>query len=317
MSIVKAADDFRVIVHGFEIKSNTIYQVVPKPDEDAPDGYRRERTTKMLSPNISESVGCVKNPVSNTWDTGFYVYSPCYNHLPMDQREIIVANVVKNIKDPIENIYGGGDRLNQNSDEFWDEYTITLSNTAIFNTAEPKELLNLYMAILHGALAPKESASGERFREAKYCVVNKNEVIDRKLAKDLNYNKAVGSFYTLLENDKPTLVGILNFVGLQASAHTDEITLNNTVTNYLRNQQSGDQNTEIFLEAFKFAKTESGKREIQLYQDLKELAKKGAIVKDGTEYRLGEDYLGATFKIAAKRVAGDQKLQEKLIDLLD
>lgn len=317
MSTVKAAEGFKVTVHGFEIKSNTIYQIVPKPDEDAPDGFRRERTTKMLSPRISESAGCVKNPVSNTWDTGFYVYSPCYNHLPMEQREIIVENVVKNIKDPIENIYGGGDRLNQNNDDFWDEYFFDLSNGSILNTSEPKDLLNLYMAVLHGTLAPKESASSEKFREAKYCVVNKNEVIDRKLSKDLNYNKAVGSFYTLLENDKNSLVGILNFVGLQANLSTDEITLNNTVTNFLKNPNSGEQNTEIFLDAFKFAKTESGKREIQIYQDLKELAKKGVITKEGTEYKLGEEYLGSTFKIAAKRVAGDQKLQEKLIDLLD
>lgn len=317
MSAVKAADDFKVTVHGFEIRSNTIYQVIPKPDEDAPDGFRKERTTKVLSPRISESVGCVKNPDTNTWDTGFYLYSPCYKHIPVDEREIKVKNVVKNIKEPIENIYGGGDRLNQNNDDYWDDYGFEIRNGAIFNTAEPKDLLNLYMAILHGSLAPKESASTERFKGAMYCVVNKNEVIDRKLSKDLNYNKAVGNFYTLMENDKASLIGILNYIGLHASISTDEITLNNTVTNFLKNKQSGDQNTEIFLEAFKTARTESGKKEIQIYQNLKELAKKGAITKEGTEYRLGETSLGSSFKIAAKTVAKDQKLQEKLIDLLD
>jgi hypothetical protein len=314
---VKAADDFKVTVHGFEIKSNTIYQVIPKPDEDAPDGFRRERTTKMLSPRISENVGCVKNPSSNTWDTGFYLYSPCYNKLPMEKRQAIVENVVKNIKEPIENLYGGDNRLDQNNDEFWDEYSFELRNGAIFNTAEPKDLLNLYMAILHGTLAPKDQASTERFKQASYCVVNKNEVIDRKLSRDLNYNKAVGSFFALLENDKSTLVGILNYIGLPARMDTDEVTLNNTVTNFLKNKQSGDQNTEIFLDAFKIAKTEKGKEEIQIYQNLKELAKKGVIRKEGSVYKLGEESLGATFKIAAKTVAGDQTLQEKLIDLLD
>lgn len=317
MSAVKAADDFKVTVHGFEIKSNTIYQVVPKPDEDAPDGFRRERTTKMLSPRISESVGCVKNPNTNTWDTGFYLYSPCYKHVPMEERELKVKNVVENIKDPIENIYGGGDRLNQNNDEFWDDYSFEIANKTIFNTAEPRDLLNLYMGVLHGTLAPKDKASTEQFRGAMYCVVNKNEVIDRKLSKDLNYNKAVGSFYAMMENDKPGLIGILNFIGLPATIDTDEVTLNNSVTNYLKNKQSGDQNTEIFLETFNYAKTESGKREIQIYQDLKELAKKGIIRKEGTEYRLGETNLGTSFKVAAKTVSNDPKLQEKLIDLLD
>lgn len=317
MSAVKAAEDFKVVVHGFEIKSNTIYQVIPKPDEDAPDGFRKERTTKVLSPRISESVGCVKNADSNTWDTGFYIYSPCYKRLPMNEREIIVQNVVRNIKEPIENIYGGEDKLNQNNDAFWDDYGFELRNGGIFNTSEPRDLLDLYMAILHGALAPKESASTERFKEAMYCVVNKNEVIDRKLSKDLNYNKAVGNFFALLENDKPTLVGILNYIGLQANVTTDEVTLNNTVTNFLKNSQSGDQNTDIFLKAFEIAKTEAGKKEIQIYQNLKELAKSGKLQKEGTEYRLGDSSLGSSFKIAAKVVANDQKLQEKLIDLLD
>jgi hypothetical protein len=314
---VKASDDFKVLVHGFEIKSNTIYQVIPKPDEDAPDGFRRERTTKMLSPRISEIVGCIKNPNTNTWDTGFYVYSPCYNHLPMEQREIIVNSVVKNIKEPIENLYGGGNKLDQNNDEYWDEFAFELKNGAIFNTENPKDLLNLYMAVLHGTLAPKELASAERFKFASYCVVNKNEVIDRKLSKDLNYNKAVGNFFALLENDKETLVGILNYMGLPATSGSDEVTLNNTVTNFLKSKQSGEQNTEIFLDTFKIAKTEDGKKEISIYQNLKELFKQGKVTKDGMDYKLGNEPIGASFKIAAKRVAGDQKLQEKLIDLLD
>jgi hypothetical protein len=314
---VKAADDFELTVHGFKLKGNTIYQVIPKPDEDAPDGFRRERTTKMLSPRIDEIVGCIKNPQTNTWDTGFYEHSPCYKHLPFEEREITVAKAVKNIKEPIENIYGGVDKLGQNNDEFWDDYAIRLKNGRIFNTNEPKDMLDLYIAILHGSLAPKELASTERFRDASYCVVNKNEVIDRKLSKDLNYNKAVGNFFALLENDKPTLVGILNYIGLPARIDTDEVTLNNTVTNYLKNKQSGEQNTEMFLEAFKAAKTDEGKKEIQIYQQLKELAKKGIVKKEGTLYILGDSKLGASFKIAAKTVAGDQKLQEKLIDLLD
>lgn len=314
---VKAADDFKVVVHGFEIKGNTIYQIIPKPDEDAPDGFRRERTTKMLSPRIDEVVGCIKNPNSNTWDTGFYIHSPCYKQLPHDERELKVKNVVKNIKEPIENIYGGVDKLGQNNDEYWDDYNIRLVNGRIFNTSEPIELLDLYIAILHGSLAPKELASTERFKEASYCVVNKNDVIDRKLSKDLNYNKAIGNFFGLLNNDKPTLIGILNYIGLPARQDTDEITLNNTVTNYLKNKNSGDQNTELFLKAFEAAKTEEGKMEIQIYQNLKELAKTGRLHKEGTDYMIGETSLGSTFKVAAKTVANDQKLQEKLIDLLD
>lgn len=314
---IKPAENFKVVVNGFEIESGKIYQVTPKPDEDAPDGFRKERTTKVLSPRITESIGCVKNAQTNTWDTGFYEYSPCYKHLPMNQREEIVKNIVKNIKEPIENLYGGTNKLDQNNDAFWDEYSFELRNGEIFNTAEPKELLNLYMAILHRSLAPVKDASHTSYREAKYCVINKDEVINRKLSKDLNYNKAIGNFWTLYENDKPKLIDVLGYLGLHATESTNEATLNNIVSNYLKNKQSGDQNVEIFLETFKKAKTEEGKAEIKLYGNLKDLAKKGVIIKEGTDYMLAGKPIGSTFKIAASVVAKDQELQEAVITALD
>lgn len=317
MIAVKPSDSFSVTVHGFEIKSNSIYQVIPKPDEDAPDGFRKERTTKILSPRIGEIVGCVKNAQTNTWDTGFYIYSPCYKNLPMDDREEIASNVVKNIKEPIENLYGGTERLDQNNDEFWDDYSFELKNGGIFNTSDPKDLLNLYMAVLHRALAPKKDASESAYREAKYCVVNKDEVIDRKLQKDLNYNKAVGSFWVLLENNKSKLLNVLSYLGLQADEKTSEATLSNVVTNFLQHKQNGDQNVDIFLDAFAKAKTTEGYKEISLFKELKDLAKKGIVTKEAGSYMLAGKTLGATFKIAASVVANDQSLQEAVITALD
>lgn len=314
---IKPSDDFTVTVHGFEIKPNTIYQVIPKPDEDAPDGFRKHRTTKVLSPRIGETVGCVKNATTNTWDTGFYEYSPCYKHLPLEQREEEVKNRVKNIKEPVENLRGGTDRLSHTNDEFWDEYSFELRDRVIFNTAEPEELLNLYMALLHRTLAPKEMASDTAFREAKYCVVNKEEVIDRKLTQELNYNKAIGSFWTMLSINKPKLINVLAYLGIHADENTTEASLNNAVTNFLKNPHSGDQNVEIFLKTFEMARTDEGYKEISLFKDLKDLAKKGVVTKEGGVYTIAGQPLGATFNIAAKVVAKDQKLQEAVITALD
>lgn len=314
----RATKGFEIEINGFKIKSDAIYQIIPKPDEDAPSGFRKERTTKVLSPRISESFGCVYNSTTQTWDTGFYEYSPCYKKMSVEERQARVEAVTKNIKEPMEAIYGGsGDKLHQNNNEFWDEYKVEIMNGKVIDTSEPKQLFDLYLAILHNKVAPKENATGEALQLASYGIIDKEEVISRKEQREFDKNTAIGNFYMLLKSDKKKLITILNYLNLFVDENSSEVALNNVMTNYFEDKTNAEQNVEIFNETLELANSENGKKELAFFVTLKQLYKKGVVKKDGSDYMLGETKLGSSFRLAAKKVATDTELQEQIVNLLD
>ena len=310
--------EFSIKVNGVTLKSDTLYQVVPKIDHNAPDGFKEHGTSKLLSPIISETVSCIFDSNANVWDTGFYVNSPCYRGMKREEVEIIVDTLQKTIVTPVEQMLGEGKLSHYSTNTYWDELMINLRNGKVFNTSNPVDLLYLYMAILHNNLAPKEEEEAYRFKKAKYCIVNKQEVVSIRQKREMDKNNAIGLFYTLFHNDKQKLLLVFDYIGLTSvTEDTPETTFNSVFNQFITDKQNGYQNVEIFLQAIDLSSDEAGIREMSIFRDLKTLFNVGVIIRKYSEYFLDEVSLGTNFKDATQKVLQDKNLEIRISEVLE
>jgi len=312
---VSLSKDFKFEVNGIVIQSDTLYEIIPKPDYDAPDGYQEYGTTKLLHPQVSNKICCVFNSRANVWDTGFYENSPCYRNLNPDIVKQNVQVIRDRVVEPIERLLGKGrlDHTTRNN-EFWDNWSANIKKGLVLNSSIPDELLTLYMIARHTFVAPKENSSNPKYRKAQYCIVNKAEVTNLKQERKFNLSRATSQGFDLMKNNREKLDIILSYLGITSTSISDDMTLNTVITNYLEDKKHGTQNVKSFLSALDQSSTDNGYMEIYLYTVIKKLYKKKHITKEGLDYYYKDTNLGKTFKSAAKLALLDNELQVDLIE---
>ena len=308
--------EFQVPGTEFSIKSNTIYKVTPKIDPDAPDGFVENKTTKVIHPDITTSVGAPYDVKMEAWDTGFYTSSPCLRGMSQEQKESLIKVLDENIVQKVEAIKGKDRLSHSNGNGFWDTFRIPLGTEIVFNTANPTELLQLYLAILGKNLAPKELENHPNFKKAQFCVVNNEAAVSAKQERDQEKLEANGLFYTLYHSDKDKLFKIMDYLNIVNSDKTDQSTLSSAFLAYLDDKSpSGYQNSKIFINTFNKFKSEAGENELYVYGILKELYGKGSVKLVRGEVYLDDQNLGNSFKLAAENAAQDSDIVKKLVQL--
>lgn len=317
----KQEEKLSIKVHGFDILSDTIYKVVPKLDSGAPDGFVNHDTTKLLNPEIGTSVPMAVWDIDRgVWDTGLHENSKILTRLYPEtaERNEVIKGLKKFIIDPVEAIKGKGVLTHiqpKDEESFWDKSSTLLVNELTFSTKNPIELLSLYSAVLHGNLAPKAMEEEPTFKnKAQYAVQNIEQVVNLKQRKDLERNKSIGLFFTMLNQNKEDLLVILDYLGIPSSNNPDEASLNSTFTEWLNNKESGFQNAAIFVETYDFFQTKAGKEELQIFATLKKLLRKGSIKRKMGSIYLDDVDLGANLKIAAKGAVKSEELQELIFN---
>lgn len=308
--------EFQVPGTDFSIKANTIYKVTTKVDPEAPDGFVEHKTTKVIHPDVTTSVGAPYDVGMEAWNTGFYKSSPCLRGMSDEQKEAIIKVLTEHIVKPVEAIKGEGRLSHDKSNEFWDSFRIPLGTEIVFNTANPIELLQLYLAILGKNLAPKEMENHPNFKKAQFCVVNNEDAVSVKQERDLEKLEANGLFYTLYQSDKDKLFKLMDYLGIVSSDKTDMATLSSAFMAHLEDKSpSGYQNSKIFIDTFNKFSTERGEQELYLYGILKELYKKNIVRVVRGEVYLDDISLGNSFKLAAEAAAQDLEITKKLVEL--
>jgi hypothetical protein len=312
---VTSRKDFKFEVNGIIIQSDTLYEVIPKPDYDAPDGYQEYGTTKLLHPQVSNKVCCVYNSAAQVWDTGFYESSPCYRNVNPEIAREKVSVLRERIVEPIERLLGKGrlDHTSMNND-YWDNYNPEIKKGTVLNSSVPNELLTLYMISRHNFVAPKDNSSNPQYRKAQYCIVNKAEVTNVKQERKFNLSRATSQGFSLMKDNREKLDYILNYLGISSATINDEMTLNSVLTNYLEDKKHSTQNVKSFLEAVDKCSTNNGYMEIYLYSVVKKLHKRKYITKEGLDYYFKDTNLGKTYKTAAKLALLNKSLQTELIE---
>ena len=309
--------DFEIKVPGtqFVIKSNTLYTVLPKPDPNAPDGFKEHGTTKIIHPEVGNVVSAPFDIAMGVWDTGFYDYSPCLKNLDEKEAEKFVKQVNEVIVKPVEKIKGEGVLDHKASNKFFDDFVISLYNKVAFNTADPLQLLGLYLAILGKELCPREHLGSPEFRDAAFQVVNKEKEFNAKEEIKINNTKAIGKFYTLLNSDKKKLDIILKYLGISSTVIQDENTFISVFTRFLEDKQDGYRNSKIFIDTLDKFSSKEGEEELYIYQTLHELYDKKILKLHKQEYFLREHNLGNSIKHAATYAAAKPEIKRMIAEL--
>lgn len=298
----------------FIIKSDTIYTVIPKPDPNAPDAFREHGTTKIIHPDISDTIGAPYSTEMGVWDTGFYEFSPCLVGMNSDEKEAFISLVTKAIVEPIEQIKGKG-TLEHRNNEFYDELVIPLYNKVSFNTADPMQLLGLYFAVLSKQLCPKDNVGNPNFKYAAYQVVNREKEVTNLEQIKIDNTKAIGEFYKLMSTDKEKLSIIMKYLNISSTVLEDEDTFISVFSNYLEDKQDGYRNSKIFLQQLNKFDTAEGQEELYIYEALSKLYDQKKLKLFKQEYYLGTHNLGGSIKHAAMTALVNPEIQKLITEM--
>jgi len=299
----------------FVIKPDTIYTVLPKPDPNAPDGFKAHGTTKVIHPDVGVTIGAPYSSDMEVWDTGFYEYSPCLNGMSEKDIKNHLEITNKYLVEPIEKIRGKDILKHNVGNKFFDDYVITLGNKVSFNSNNPTERLSLYFAVLAKELAPKDNAGHPAFKQAAYMVVNRDVEINAKEQISIDNGRAIGEFYGLLKTDKPKLQKILKYLRISDTAIEDEGTFISIFNRFLDDKQDGYRNSKIFLENLDKFSTEAGEEELHLFQLIHDLYAKGEVKLIKSEYYIKDISLGNSIKHAAMYAVANPEVKKLIVEL--
>src|SRR5699024_9106221 len=183
-----------------------------------------------------------------------------------------------------------------------------------FNTNEPEQLLQLFIAVATGVIAPKELENDPNYTSAQFCIENKEKVKSEQQEKDMSEIKTMGVFYGMLKNPKKLSL-VLNYVGVKPPSNFDESLVTSQFKRWVENKNDKYQNRELFLEAAEKADDKEGYQELSYYKVLQDLYRKGVIKKEYEKYLLDGEELGtSSLKTCAENIIKDKGLQSKLMD---
>jgi len=301
----------------FVLKSDKMYQIQPKMDASAPDGFKNAGTTKVISPDIGNTVHAPFNGDMKVWDTGFSKSSPILRGMKDEEKDLFVKMVNEHIVKPVEDLKGEGVLGHQENNPFLDDFGIELKAYRVLNTAEPLQRLALYFAVLGKHLAPKEHQSNPLYSGAQYVIVNSEEAVNVKQEREMLKNEAIGLFYVLQKNDKEKMYNLLEYLGISNSKTTDKATLNSSFNRWLEDKTSGYQNSEIFTKTYSKFDSEDGEEELYLYKKLKELHDNNLVKMQRGEVFLDGKAIGAGYKLAASNLMENSVEKERIAELIE
>lgn len=313
-SQTKEESKWAITVNGFTIRENTFYQVVPKPDPDAPQGFIDEGTTKVLDPRISDFVPNVFDSTMEAWDTGFYEESASIRNLKDKEERVALLNKI--IVAPFEKLKGKGKLSQYSENKFWDEFRVDLHDGRLFDTSKITDLLDLYIAVLHGHLAPEDKRSLHVYKNAAYCIKDKDAVTNYKEQREFDISQATVKLDTVFDADKKKLVLISNYLSLGIDMHTTKMEAVLILNEYMREQTRGSQNTKMFLETYERANTEVGYAELDTFTLLTDAYKKGIVTKISGDFMFNGHELGTNLKDSARELLKDKGLLVELRKLI-
>lgn len=306
-----------VKVNGLEIKEKTLYKIVDKIDNNALDGLREFGSTKIPQEYMSNIIQCPWDARSGAYDTGFYIHSPCYNGLNEEDRKIVVSNLQEHIIKPFEQMYGLGMLDNKNFD-YWANYSVDLEEGRIFNTANIKDLLDLYIAMRAFALTPKDLKGDPRFKDSQFMVEDREVTNKRRNERDINYMDALQQFFTLVSTSKHKLIPILRYTRMNGADSMNGETSDTMLSSLFKNWIDSDvSNVDNFLRVVSMTNKKAGLEEVTLYSHLLDMNKKGKVSKIGDEFVYADVTLGADLKTAAKNLATKSSLKELKVKIIE
>ena len=299
-------------LNGLEVREGSTYIVKDKPDGDAPSGFVKAGVSKLPSDGVDESFQVRFESINGkqgVWDTGFYVYSPCYKGLPDADKKAIVQKLVKDVLTPYRAASGIKDAFDEANEEFFKNTNFKVFTGLVYNTDNPVDLMNLYFALRTYQVAPQGAHGDSKYRECSYILVDTTKNVKEKDKRNIAQFEAVGLFQTLFENDREKLISILHWLNFRVAANPDKYTL---ITMFQEYVSGSYDKAQTFLNLADDASTALGLDKISIYRRLKEvLNKSNKITKSpkGVLFYDGDIELGPDLKAAAENIAKNKDLK--------
>lgn len=290
-------------VNGVSFKKNTLYEIRPKKDDNAPEAFIKHNTTKLLVNGISQGAPCIfRNKV---WDTGFYEDSPCYFGHDKDKVKDLVSKLNKYIVKPYKDQYGIELSHIDKPDSFWLSFGASnLYTGRMLNTEKVDELLELYIAVLHKHVATKEQENNPMYLRASYTVVDKAEVVEVSQERAKNRVKALTKFMSLHDSKKSIAEQVLNYIGLPSMSDS---MIETVIDDYVRDPKQGHNNAVRLIEVINKTESPRGIAELNMYGNLSILLKSGKLQKTNQRYYFDGEELGTDLKRIAANMATTKK----------
>lgn len=309
-------------INGLSIKSGAVYKIENRFDANAPSGFQKERTTKLPSADIANTIQCpfvVSNKATGegVFDTGLHKYSPCYKN----QDEKSVAEKLKVLADfvvkPYEAKTGEDGKLAHNNDKFWSEYMVNLYADRYFSVADPDDMLALYVAMISGELCPEDEQGNPRYRNADYVIIDKAKEKTLKQKRATTNIDTIGEFYMLLKENPQKLTHILRYIGLSnITDKVDDVTLKTMFYTWL---DQSDRNAEKFEQLVQDCEDKTKEEIIYLHSKLKRVVEtnKGLSKNSVGDYVYNGQPLGKDLKTVASNLVASPELSQIKAQILE
>jgi len=298
-------------LHGFEVKSDSIYLIVDKPDHNAPSAFIERRTTKLPSDGVGITFPAPYKRITNTlgvWDTGFEVLSPCYAGREKSIVQERVKGLMQNIVDPYRAVTGDPNALASNNDEFFLSNSYRVWEGRVYRTSNPVDVVDLYFALLCKELVPKERKDDSSFLNAAYMVIDLNDNVKKRDELAALEFEAIGLFQQIHQNDPKKLHRILYYLGRTVEENVKISALQSIFRNYM---SAGTSNIEAFLNLVKECNTDNGLAKVNIYYVLKSTFSKNSNISKANGIIFYKDVeVGPDIKSAASNIAVNPKLVE-------
>lgn len=301
--------DVIVTVNGLDIRENSLYKIVDKPDNNALDGLREYGSSKVPQEYMATLTQCPYDPSTDTYDTGFYIHSPCYKGMDQGARTKIVKILHEKIVEPYERVYGLGILDNKN-ESFWNNYNIELEEGRIFNTADIKQLLDLYIAMRGAELTPKAKLGDPKFSKSQFFIEDREVTNKKKNERSQNHMNALEHFFIMLTSEKHKLISVLKYANMNGANSMTVDTSDTNLKSLFKDWIDTDvKNVDNFLRVSNMINKKQGLEEVTIYSLLLDMNKQGKLPKIGEEFTYEDTPLGADLKTVAKNLTTKQSLK--------
>lgn len=305
-----------VEVNGFNIMSDTLYEVVGKHDGSAPQAFQDANIAKAPFPENATHVCCPWDDFSEVYNTGFYPRSRCYNDMDKDEVDKLVDQRVNNIMKPFENI--SQKDLSQTNFEFWDDAKDKIYMGKVYNTANTVELFYLYLAVFSGMLTPQEMDGDPIFMNSMFCFIEKDNAKDFVQQREINKMNISYKFINALKKggkERQAVIDLLLYIGIVTRPDfTEDDYYTGSLSNWMNEKKT---NIDYLLDIWDRSLEGDFEEVLEFYRIVNVLQRNGRINMTPSGLQYNGQIIGPDTRTSAEFLATKKDLISVKANVLD
>ena len=268
-----------VEVNGFNIMSDSLYEVVGKHDGSAPQAFQDANIAKAPFPENATHVCCPWDDFSKAYNTGFYPRSRCYNGMDKDE----VDRLVK-----------------------------------VYNTANTVELFYLYLAVFSGMLTPQEMDGDPIFMNSMFCFIEKDNAKDFVQQREINKMNISYKFINALkkgDKERQAVIDLLLYIGIVTRPDfTEDDYYTGSLSNWMNEKKT---NIDYLLDIWDRSLEGDFKEVLEFYRIINVLQRNGRINMTPSGLQYNGQIIGPDTRTSAEFLATKKDLISVKANVLD